>query len=180
MGLLNNIRIGQTTPNTAIFTELTSQGNSYVSKALFLGNTQTTYANIFFDSTRNNLLFGTNDISSSNIILNNNASSYLLFGTSGNIGLRLAGTGNLEVSSNSVSGSWSRLFTPADIIAGAGLIKSGANNLTLDVNVDNSTLEISSDIIRVKDSGIITAKLADSNVTTSKLADSSVITIKHL
>lgn len=40
--------------------------------------------------------------------------------------------------------------------------------------VDSSTIEINSNIIRVKDSGIVTAKIADANVTTAKLANDSV------
>jgi len=48
------------------------------------------------------------------------------------------------------------------VTAGAGLTKSGN---TLDVGVDDSTIEISSDALRVKDSGITNAKLANSSVT---------------
>jgi len=48
------------------------------------------------------------------------------------------------------------------VIAGDGLSKSGN---TLAVNVDDSTIEIASDTLRVKDSGITNAKLANSSVT---------------
>lgn len=44
--------------------------------------------------------------------------------------------------------------------------------------VDGSTLEVSGTSIRVKDAGIITAKIADSSVTTAKIADSNVTTVK--
>ena len=49
-----------------------------------------------------------------------------------------------------------------DVIGGAGLTAATSNGIiTLDVNVDNSTVEIATDTIRVKDAGITTAKLAD-------------------
>lgn len=65
-------------------------------------------------------------------------------------------------------------------VAGNGISQgiSGA----LDVNVDNSTLEISAaaDTVQVKDLGIITSKINDLAVTSAKLADSSVTTAKIL
>jgi hypothetical protein len=49
-----------------------------------------------------------------------------------------------------------------DVIGGAGLTAATSNGIiTLDVNVDNSTVEIATDTIRVKDAGITTAKLAN-------------------
>jgi hypothetical protein len=57
-----------------------------------------------------------------------------------------------------------------DVIGGAGLTAATSNGIiTLDVNVDNSTVEIATDTIRVKDGGITTAKLADvsTNLTTN-------------
>lgn len=47
------------------------------------------------------------------------------------------------------------------VIAGDGLGKSGN---TLSVNVDNSTLEISSDSLRIKDSGVTNAKIAANTI----------------
>jgi hypothetical protein len=56
------------------------------------------------------------------------------------------------------------------------------------LDVDNSTLEIVSDVLRIKDSGVVVAKLAndavetakikDLNVTVAKLADDAVETVK--
>jgi hypothetical protein len=46
---------------------------------------------------------------------------------------------------------------------------SSAGVMTDDVEVDGSTIEISSSTMRVKDSGIVTAKIADANVTRAKL-----------
>ena len=64
-----------------------------------------------------------------------------------------------------------------DVLGGAGLTASTSANgdvVTLDVNVDNATIEISSDSLRVKDLGIVTAKLADSAVTTVKINANAV------
>lgn len=52
-------------------------------------------------------------------------------------------------------------------VAGNGL--SGGNGSALSVNVDDSTVELSSDSLRVKDLGITTAKLDDGAVTSAKL-----------
>lgn len=66
-----------------------------------------------------------------------------------------------------------------EVIAGAGLVGGGSSGaVTLDVNPDNSTIEINSDAVRIKDLGVTTAKLADSAVTTAKIADSNVTTAK--
>jgi len=50
----------------------------------------------------------------------------------------------------------------SDILAGEGLSKS-AN--TLNVNVDNSSIEVSTDALQVKDAGITNAKLANPSLT---------------
>ena len=44
--------------------------------------------------------------------------------------------------------------------------------------VDSSTVELSSGLIRVKDSGITTAKIADSGITTAKINNAAVTTLK--
>lgn len=49
-----------------------------------------------------------------------------------------------------------------DVIGGLGLTANDSNGIiTLDVNVDASSIEISGDFLRVKDGGITTAKIAD-------------------
>lgn len=62
-------------------------------------------------------------------------------------------------------------------IAGSGLVKNGTTG-ALEVNPDNVTTEISSNAIRVKDSGISAAKLASDSVTTLKIVDGSVTRAK--
>ena len=49
-------------------------------------------------------------------------------------------------------------------VGGEGLTYTSATQ-TFDVNVDDSTIEIASDILRVKDAGITNAKLANPNIT---------------
>ena len=85
--------------------------------------------------------------------------------------------------------AWVQFTGTGQINAGAGLSKDGN---TLNVNVDNSTIEINgadpNDALRVKASGITatelasdavtTAKILDANVTTAKIADSNVTTAK--
>jgi hypothetical protein len=62
-----------------------------------------------------------------------------------------------------------------EVIAGNGLIGGGNTGaVTLDLNPDNSTIEVSSDVVRIKDLGVTTAKLADASVTTLKIADNNV------
>tara|TARA_Y100000592_G_scaffold57920_1_gene90709 strand:- start:2703 stop:5297 length:2595 start_codon:yes stop_codon:yes gene_type:complete len=61
----------------------------------------------------------------------------------------------------------------ASLFAGDGLTASSA---VLAVNVDDSTIETNSDAIRIKDSGVGTAKLAADAVTAAKLADDAVVT----
>ncbi len=62
-----------------------------------------------------------------------------------------------------------------DVLGGAGLTASTASDVvTLDINVDNATIEIDTDAIRVKDLGITTAKINNGAVTTIKLGDNQV------
>jgi hypothetical protein len=49
-----------------------------------------------------------------------------------------------------------------DVVGGAGLTASTSNGIvTLDINVDNSTIAFTGDNLQVKDGGITTAKIAD-------------------
>jgi hypothetical protein len=57
---------------------------------------------------------------------------------------------------------------------------STGKNPILKVNVDNASLEIVGDVVRIKDLGVTTAKINDSAVTTAKIADDNVTTVKVL
>ena len=62
-----------------------------------------------------------------------------------------------------------------DVIGGSGLTAANVDGaITLDVNVDNATIEIFGDALRVKDLGISTGKIADSAVTTIKINANAV------
>lgn len=58
------------------------------------------------------------------------------------------------------------------------MIMDSSGNITASYVTDNSTIEVSSNTIRVKDSGITNAKIADDSVTKSKLNE-DVSTIFH-
>jgi len=60
---------------------------------------------------------------------------------------------------NAVTSTWVEVSGPGSVLAGSGLSYSGN---TLNVNVDNSTIEINSDILRIKDNGVTNAKLRQS------------------
>lgn len=62
-----------------------------------------------------------------------------------------------------------------NVLGGDGLTATNvAGVVTLDVNVDDVTLEIASDIVRVKDLGISTSKIQNNAVTTIKVADNNI------
>ena len=63
------------------------------------------------------------------------------------------------------------LVTQATGLAGQGLVQNGR---ALDVQVDNSTVEISADTIQLKNGGITDAKIAATTITNAKLAHSTV------
>jgi len=58
-------------------------------------------------------------------------------------------------------------------VAGSGIGQAGDGALT--VNVDNSTVEVSSDTLRVKDSGITSAKIADGTIVNADISNSAAI-----
>jgi hypothetical protein len=66
--------------------------------------------------------------------------------------------------------TFSLFVSPSNIVGGDALEKTGN---TLDVKTDNSTIEISSDALRVKDSGITDAKIS-TGISAAKIADGSV------
>jgi len=64
-------------------------------------------------------------------------------------------------------------YNQLSTLAGNGLAGSGAT--TLDVNVDNSTLEINLDTLRVKDGGITSAKILDGTIVAGDIANSTIV-----
>lgn len=62
-----------------------------------------------------------------------------------------------------------------EVVAGSGLTGGGSGgSVTLDLNPDNVTIEVNTDIVRIKDLGVSTGKLADGAVTTIKIGDNQV------
>ena len=80
----------------------------------------------------------------------------------GNTGWVLTTDSPITVGSTALA--FSQFSDSAALTAGSGLTLTGSD---LSVNVDDSTIEISSDILRVKDAGITSAKLATSAVDVS-------------
>jgi hypothetical protein len=68
----------------------------------------------------------------------------------------------ISISVGSTAIIFSQFSGAGQITAGDGMTKTGN---TLDVNVDDSTIEINSDTLRVKDAGITNVKLAKSTIT---------------
>ena len=64
-------------------------------------------------------------------------------------------------------------YNQLSTLAGNGLAGSGAT--TLDVNVDNSTLEINLDTLRVKDGGITSAKILDGTIVAGDIANGTIV-----
>jgi len=69
-------------------------------------------------------------------------------------------TTNAPITVGTTTLTWSQFSSAGDIVGGNGLTKTGN---TLDVNVDNSTLEINADTLRVKALGITDAQVAAAN-----------------
>jgi phage-related tail fiber protein len=75
-------------------------------------------------------------------------------------------TTNNPITVGTTALAFSQFSGAGSIIAGDGLTATGS---TFSVNVDNSTIEISTDTLRVKDAGITNAKLAASGLDASKI-----------
>jgi hypothetical protein len=72
---------------------------------------------------------------------------------------------------------FSPLVTQSIGLAGNGLVHNGT---ALDVQVDDSTIEITADTLQIKDAGITDAKIAAGAISNAKLTNSSVsITTQH-
>lgn len=62
--------------------------------------------------------------------------------------------------------------------SGISTVASTTDTLTVHLNVDNSTVEVNNDILRIKDSGVTSSKIATGAVGTTQLSDSSVTSDK--
>ncbi len=67
---------------------------------------------------------------------------------------------------------------PAGTAAGNFVTIDTSGTMSSSVGVDNSTLQIATNVLQVKDAGIVTAKIADLAVTTAKINDLAVTTAK--
>lgn len=70
-------------------------------------------------------------------------------------------SGGSPITVDTTAQTWTQFSGTGDITAGAGLSKTGN---TLDVNVDNSSVEINADIVRVKALGIVNAMIATATI----------------
>ena len=117
-------------------------------------------------STTNGTLIGSSD---SNVV------GASLLNVSGN------GTaGQYLISDGDGSFSWQTLSAGdiTSVVAGDGLSGGGTSgDVTLAVSVDDSTIEINSDTVRVKDDGITVAKLADEFTTAQAVSSAASITL---
>lgn len=80
-------------------------------------------------------------------------------------------TTNAPITLGTTALNFAQFSGQGTIEAGDGLSKTGN---TLNVNVDNSTIEISADTLRLKDSGISTEKISNGAVTQQKIATGAV------
>lgn len=80
---------------------------------------------------------------------------------------------DLEVATADIADSAVTAAKIATTVAGSGL--AGGGGTALSVNVDDSTIEINADTLRVKDSGIVEAKIANGAVTSAKILDGTIV-----
>lgn len=79
---------------------------------------------------------------------------------------------SLSISEGKIQNSAITAAKIASAVAGDGLSYNSSTGLA--VGVDNSTVEINTDALRIKDLGVTTAKIANSGITAGKLANDSV------
>lgn len=78
----------------------------------------------------------------------------------------------LKYSNSAVADNSITEFKLTTSVAGNGL--TGGNGVPLAVVVDNSTIEIVADTLRVKDLGITAAKIANTTITAAKIANATI------
>ena len=70
-------------------------------------------------------------------------------------------------------------FTSTQQVTADSLNNAVINAAISTDSVDGTTIELNSNAVRVKDSGITTAKIADDAITFAKLADATILSIKQ-
>ena len=88
--------------------------------------------------------------------------------------------GQYLISDGDGSFSWQTLSAGdiTSVVAGDGLTGGGTSgDVTLTVNVDDSTIETNADAIRIKDDGVTIAKLADEFTTAQAVTSAASITL---
>lgn len=83
-----------------------------------------------------------------------------------NAGSGFVNTNTSAITIGTTGVTWTQFSGAGEITAGAALTKTGN---TLDVGVDGSTIEVSSDALRIKDAGVIYAKIQDVTATSRLL-----------
>lgn len=143
-----------------------------------VGGTLHTHSNIYFTESELGAITGTTGsdlIGDDNTYTNFTPTTTTVKGALAGIDSALStGNGKVKVTSADTNAD----YLNNTITAGAGLSKSvtnpaGDETLDLAVNVDDSTIEINADALRVKDGGITNAKVA-TGIDAAKIADGSV------
>ncbi len=104
-------------------------------------------------------------------------------GVSGNLRVKDSGVTNAKLANSTISGiSLGSNLNALSVVSGSALSMTSYNGSAarsdLAVQVDDSSIEINSNALRLKDGGIQTSKLNNGAVTSDKLADDAVTAAK--
>lgn len=113
--------------------------------------------NVNFNAATNTVTYSGENASTTNRgIASFNSSDFSV--AAGAVSIANGGVSNTQLANSSLT------VTAGSALTGGGSVSLGGST-TLNVNVDNSTIEVNSDALRVADGGITNAKLANSSVT---------------
>lgn len=159
---------GVTTNNVA--TDLTVQVGTKV-EAVSLLDQRLVFADgegldVAYDSATNTVTFSGEDATTSNKgIASFNTNDFST--SSGAVSIKSLGVSNAQLAgsiANAKLANSSVTVTAGDGLSGGGAVSLGSS-VSLAASVDDSTIEISSDALQVKDAGITNAKLANDSIT---------------